>query len=129
MIMALAIASAATSFSACDAAVSRGAAGPWRLSEIGGKIGCTVALIDRESLGGGHDLQAPGACQRAFPALRDLSTWQMDDHGGLILSGPERSHVVAFAGPVGGPYLATAPNGRTWRLAAATSRSFTDRAP
>jgi len=127
MIMALAIASVAAPFASSEAAASRAATGPWRLSEIGGKIGCTVALIDRESLGGGHDLLAPGACQRAFPPLRDLSVWRFDERGGLVFSDPERRHVVAFAGPLGGPYAATAPDGRIWRLSAAVPKPATDR--
>jgi hypothetical protein len=126
-ITALALAGMAASVSAGEAAAPRDAAGPWRLSEIGGKIGCTVALIDRGSLGGGHDLLAPDACQRAFPPLRDLSVWRFDERRGLVFSDPGRRHVVAFAGPLGGPYAATAPDGRIWRLTAATPKPAADR--
>jgi hypothetical protein len=127
IIMAMAIVGVAASFTGSDAAASRGATGPWRLSEIGGKIGCTVALIDRESLGGGHDLLSPGACQRAFPPLKELSVWRFDERGGLLFSDAEGRHVVSFAGPLGGPYAATAPDGRIWRLAAAPPRPAIDR--
>lgn len=128
MIMALAIASAGAAFaSGAAAATPRDATGPWRLSEIGGKIGCTVALIDRAALGGGQDVLSPGVCQRAFPPLKDLSVWRFDERGSLIFSDPERRHVVSFAGPLGGPYAATAPDGRIWRLSAATPRSGSDR--
>jgi hypothetical protein len=127
IITALAIAIAATSIAGVEAAPGRAATSAWRLSEIGGKIGCTVDLIDRGSLGGGHDLLSPGACQRAFPPLKDLSVWRFDERGGLVFSDPGRRHVVAFAGPLGGPYAATAPDGRIWRLAAATPRPPIDR--
>jgi hypothetical protein len=128
MILALALVGANASFAADgEPALSRAAIGPWRLSEIGGKIGCTVALIDRASLGGGRDVLAPGACQRAFPPLKDLSVWSFDERGGLVLSDPEHRHVVAFAGPLGGPYAATAPDGRIWRLDATPPRPFGDR--
>ncbi len=126
MIMALAIAAVGASFGSGEAAEPRGATGPWRLSEVGGKIGCTVALIDRARLGGGHDLLSPGACQRAFPPLKDLSIWRFDERG-LVFSDPGHRHVVAFAGPLGGPYAATAPDGRIWRLAAASPKPATDR--
>jgi hypothetical protein len=96
MIMALAIASMGASLgSSAAVAASRDGAGPWRLSEIGGKIGCTVALIDRGTLGGGHDVLSPGVCQRAFPPLKDLSIWRFDERGSLIFSDPERRHVAA----------------------------------
>jgi hypothetical protein len=127
MFLALAITTAVTSFASCQAAVSRAATGPWRLSEVGGKIGCTVALIDRGSLGGGRDVLAPGVCQRAFPPLKELSVWRFDERGSLVFSDPEGRHVVAFAGPLGGPYAATAPDGRLWRLAAATPKLAADR--
>ena len=127
MIMALALAGAAAFVGAADAGVARDATGAWRLSEIGGKIGCTVALIDRQGLGGGHDLLSPGACQRAFPILKDLSVWRFDERGGLVFSDSEHRHVVSFAGPLGGPYAATAPDGRIWRLAAAPARPAPDR--
>ncbi len=127
MIMALAIAGLAASFGSAQAAAPRDATGPWRLSEIGGKIGCTVALIDRGTLGGGHDVLSPGVCQRAFPPLKDLSVWRFDERGSLIFSDPENRHVVAFAGPLGGPYAATAPDGRIWRLAAAAPKAGPDR--
>jgi hypothetical protein len=127
MIMALALVGVAASFGAGQAGVAGDATGAWRLSEIGGKIGCTVALTDRGRLGGGHDLLSPGACQRAFPPLKDLSVWRFDERGGLVFSDSEHRHVVAFAGPLGGPYAATAPDGRLWRLAAATPRPAVDR--
>lgn len=114
-IVAAAIATQAT------ASAAHTPAGPWRLSAIGGKVGCTLSLTDHER-SGGHDLQTPQVCERAFPPLRGLSVWTVDSRGALLFSDPARSYVVSFLGPLGGPYAATAPDGRLWRLAAATPR-------
>jgi hypothetical protein len=127
IIMAAMVAAASVNTDS-QAAALRATVGPWRLSAIGGKIGCTVALTDRESRGG-HDLQSPAACQRAFPPLKVLSVWSMDSRGSLVFSDPLRRHVVAFSGPMGGPYAAVAPDGRAWRLALATARNPVESTP
>lgn len=99
--------------------------GPWRLSAVGGKVGCTLALTDLVGPGG-RGLQAAPACQRAFPPLKELSVWSVDDKGDLLFSDPDRRHVVAFSGRAGGPYAATAPDGRAWRLDLAAPRPLID---
>ena len=121
ILMAAAVAATAGVHTESQAAALRATVGPWRLSAIGGKVGCTVALTDRESLGG-RDIQAPAACQRAFPPLKMLSVWRFDEKGALEFSDPTRRHVVAFSGPNGGPYAAVAPDGHAWRLALAAPR-------
>jgi len=128
IIMAAMVAAAAGAHTDSQAAALRATIGPWRLSAIGGKIGCTVALTDRESPGG-RDLQAPAACQRAFPPLKVLSVWSLDSRGSLVFSDPLRRHIVAFSGPMGGPYAAMAPDGRAWRLALATPRNAVESTP
>ena len=65
---------------------------------------------------GGHDLRAPAACQRAFPPLRGLTLWKLDQQGSLRFTDNLRNRFVEFTGPVGGPYAATAPDGHKWRL-------------
>ena len=122
IIMALAVAASNVAGFDAGAAPSRAIAGPWRLSVVGGKVGCTLALNDLVSPGG-LGLGTPAACQRAIPPLRDLSVWNLDGHGGLLFSDPERRHIVWFLGPAGGPYAAAAPDGRLWRLSMATPRS------
>jgi len=93
----------------------RAAVGQWRLSEVGGKVGCTVNLSDQAS-GAGHALQAPAACHLAFPPLKTLSVWSLDAHGAPVFSDPGRQHVLTFNGPAGGPFQATASDGKAWRL-------------
>ncbi|MEO8927686.1 MAG: AprI/Inh family metalloprotease inhibitor [Caulobacteraceae bacterium] len=102
-------------------APARAAVSQWRLSEVGGKVGCTVTLTDQATLGG-HVLQAPPACHLAFPPLKDLSVWSTDPHGAPIFSDATHGHAVAFIGPVGGPFQAAAPDGKAWRLEAAPPR-------
>ena len=123
IILAVALGVASAPHPEADTAV-RAAMGQWRLSEVGGKIGCTVNLTDQVSPGG-HVLQAPAACHMAFPPLKDLSVWSLDPHGAPIFSDAARGHLVAFAGPAGGPFLATASDGKAWRLEPATARSPT----
>jgi len=89
--------------------------GQWRLSEIGGKVGCTVSLSDAPA-GQSNLLQVPGACARAFPPLKDLNAWEVNGSGDISFSGGPDHQSVVFKGPAGGPYEARAPDGSAWRL-------------
>jgi hypothetical protein len=90
-------------------------AGDWRLSEVGGKVACTLTLTRQTSLAG-FELKAPLACRRAFPALKTVANWALDDKGGLVLSDARAQPIVTFPIQSKGPYEAKAPDGRTWRL-------------
>jgi hypothetical protein len=89
--------------------------GDWRLSEVGGKIACTLTLT-RTSSFAGFELKAPLACRRAFPPLRSVAGWTLDDKGGIVLSDANAQPIVTFPAQARGPYEAKAPDGRTWRL-------------
>jgi len=99
---------------AVDPAAVR-ASGDWRLSEVGGKIACTLTLTRQVSLAG-FELKAPLACRRAFPPLRSVAGWMLDDKGGIVLSDANAQPIVTFPAQARGPYEARAPDGRTWRL-------------
>jgi hypothetical protein len=99
---------------AVEPAASR-AAGDWRLSEVGGKIACTLTLT-RQTSSAGFELRAPLACRRAFPALKTVANWALDDKGGIVLSDGRAQPIVTFPIQSKGPYEAKAPDGRTWRL-------------
>jgi hypothetical protein len=103
-----------SALAAVDPAASR-AAGDWRLSEVGGKIACTLTLT-RQTSSAGFELKAPMACRRAFPALRTVANWALDDKGGIVLSDGRAQPIVTFPTQSKGPYEAKAPDGRTWRL-------------
>jgi hypothetical protein len=92
-------------------------AGDWRLSEVGGKVACTLTLTRETSLTG-YALKAPLACRRAFPALRSVATWALDDKGGIVLTDSNAQTIVVFpaAAQAGGPSEAKSPDGSTWRL-------------
>lgn len=96
-------------------ATSLRAAGDWRLSEVGGKIACTLTLT-REASFAGYALKAPLACRRAFPALKGVAAWALDDKGGIVLSDSNALPIVTFPAQATGPYEAKSPDGRTWRL-------------
>lgn len=114
IILVLAVALTATQSDSLPAPL-RAAVGPWRLSEVGGKVGCTVNLSDQAS-GGGHALRAPPACHLAFPPLKSLSVWSLDARGAPVFSDPGRQHILTFNGPAGGPFQAIASDGKAWRL-------------
>jgi hypothetical protein len=124
IILAVALSTASPPHAEGDVLATRAAIGQWRLSEVGGKVGCTVNLTDQASPGG-HVLQAPPACHLAFPPLKDLSVWSLDAHGAPIFSDAAHNHVVAFIGPTGGPFQATASDGKAWRLEPAAAHAPT----
>ena len=101
-------------FASADTAATR-ASGDWRLSEVGGKVACTLTLTRQTSFAG-FELKAPLACRRAFPALKTVANWAMDEKGGIVLSDARAQTIVTFPLQSKGPYEAKAPDGRTWRL-------------
>jgi hypothetical protein len=90
-------------------------AGDWRLSEVGGKVACTLTLTRQTSLSG-YEIKAPLACRRAFPPLKSLAAWAPDEKGGIVFSDAQAKPIIVFPGQQGGPYEAKAPDGKTWRL-------------
>src|SRR5579863_786622 len=99
---------------AADSASLR-AVGDWRLSEVGGRIACTLTLTRQSSLVG-FEVKAPLACRRAFPALKSVAAWALDDKGGIVLSDARSQPIVTFPAQANGPYETKSPDGRTWRL-------------
>jgi hypothetical protein len=97
-----------------DPATAR-TAGDWRLSEVGGKVACTLTLT-RQSSFAGFELKAPLACRLAFPPLKTVAAWALDEKGGIVLSDARAQPIVTFPMQSKGPYEAKAPDGRTWRL-------------
>jgi hypothetical protein len=91
------------------------ASGDWRLSEVGGKVACTLTLT-RQSSFAGFELKAPLACRRAFPPLRTVASWTLDERGGIVLADANAQPIVIFPAQNKGHYEAKAPDGRTWRL-------------
>jgi hypothetical protein len=104
--------------SVAAAAVDPGAlreAGDWRLSAVGGRIACTLTFTTQAGVGG-YEVKAPLACRRAFPALKDVAAWAVDDKGGIVLSDAKAAMIVTFPAQGASPYEAKAPDGHTWRL-------------
>ena len=113
-LFSLLVMASGTAFAAVDTAATR-ASGDWRLSEVGGKVACTLTLTRQTSFAG-FELKAPLACRRAFPALKTVANWALDDKGGIVLSDARAQPIVTFPVQAKGPYEAKAPDGRTWRL-------------
>ena len=104
---------AGAALAAVDPAALR--AGDWRLSEVGGKIACTLTLT-RQSNFAGFEVKAPLACRRAFPALKAVAAWTLNDKGGIVLADDHAQPIVTFPAQAHGPYETRSPDGRTWRL-------------
>ncbi|HVN02083.1 MAG TPA: AprI/Inh family metalloprotease inhibitor [Caulobacteraceae bacterium] len=111
---AFALMVAGAGHAAVDTAALR-PAGDWRLSEVGGKVACTLTFTRQTSFAG-FELKAPLACRRAFPALKSVAAWALDDKGGIVLSDARAQPIITFPVQPKGPYEARAPDGRTWRL-------------
>ncbi len=99
--------------------------GDWRLSEVGGKIACTLTLTSQASFAG-FELKAPLACRRAFPPLKGVAAWSLDERGDIVLADAKAQPIVTFPAQAKdpqskgatpkGPYETKAPDGHTWRL-------------
>ncbi|HEY5107471.1 MAG TPA: AprI/Inh family metalloprotease inhibitor [Caulobacteraceae bacterium] len=89
--------------------------GAWRLSEVGGKVSCTLNLTAQPGIGG-LEVRVPIACRRAFPALKEVSTWSFDADGTIVLSDPSQRRILAFRAGPARIYDASAPDGKIWRL-------------
>jgi protease inhibitor Inh len=113
-LISLVVLAGGAAYAAVDPAALR-ASGDWRLSEVGGKVACTLTLTRQTSFAG-FELKAPLACRRAFPALKTVANWALDDKGGIVLSDARAQPIVTFPVQAKGPYEAKAPDGRTWRL-------------
>jgi hypothetical protein len=118
-LMAVAVFAAGAAGATADAAAVR-ASGDWRLSEVGGKIACTLTLTSQASFAG-FELKAPLACRRAFPPLREVASWSLDDKGDIVLANAKAQPIVTFPAQAReaqgkGPYETKAPDGHTWRL-------------
>ncbi|HWA60755.1 MAG TPA: AprI/Inh family metalloprotease inhibitor, partial [Caulobacteraceae bacterium] len=98
-----------------DAASPKSAVGQWRLTQVGGKVTCTLTLTGGAAVGG-WEMRAPLACRGAFPPLRDVVAWSFDPQGQLQLSDAAGKRVVALAPAAAGAYETKAPDGKTWRL-------------
>lgn len=107
--------------------MTRAAVGLWRLSEVGGKIGCTLTLTGAPAPSG-WEVKAPLACRGAFPPLKEVTAWMVDADGALALTDSVGRRIVAFPNTAGPSAEAKAPDGKTWRLeAAGPSRTLTSR--
>ena len=118
-LMAVTVFAAGAASASVDAAALR-ASGDWRLSEVGGKLACTLTLTSQASFAG-FELKAPLACRRAFPPLMSVASWSLDDKGDIVLADAKAQPIVTFPAlakeaPAKGPYETKAPDGHTWRL-------------
>jgi hypothetical protein len=118
-LIVIAALSAGAAYASADPAALR-TSGDWRLSEVGGKIACTLTLTSQASFAG-FELKAPLACRRAFPPLKAVAAWSLDDKGDIVLADAKAQPIVTFPTQAKeaqgkGPFETKAPDGHTWRL-------------
>ena len=100
---------------AAGAATPHAAAGDWRLSVVGGRVACTLTLTHQTSFAG-FEVKAPLACREAFPPLKGVAAWAVNDKGAIVLSDAQAHPIIVFPQADGAPFEAKAPDGSTWRL-------------
>ena len=125
MRLAALIAVAAFAASAASASVDAAAlrtSGDWRLSEVGGKIACTLTLTSPDQLRG---FRAEGAARLppGIPAAEDGGHLGLDDKGGIVLADAKAQPIVTFPvqagealarGPTRPRRPTAAPGGWSW---------------
>ena len=111
----------AAAASALLAGAPTGVAGAWRLSAIGGKVGCTLSLTDATAIGG-FEVKVPPACRLAFPPIKDLTAWSVDEKGQIVFSDPVRRRIVSFQPRTEGVWEGQGQDGAAWRLEKAAPR-------
>lgn len=113
LILAAAIAAAGIPASPPDS--PRGAVGDWRLSDVSGKLACTLTLSGERGRSG-FVVRAPLACRRGFPLLKDLAAWSLDPQGAIVFSDPAQRRIAVFSPQPGAPFEAKITEGKVWRL-------------
>ena len=91
-------------------------AGTWEFSADHGIAKCRISLLPELAAPGRQQVTIPLPCLRVFPVLGPVESWNLQgDH--LAFSGRSGQAILDFAAKPGA-YVATGPNGETYRLAA-----------
>src|SRR3984893_891640 len=91
--------------------------GIWELSIDGAAGKCRISLRPEPSASGRRQITIPLACLRTFPVLGPVESWNLPDVHHLAFQGRAGQAVLDFAAAAGA-YIASGPNGETYRLAA-----------
>jgi Protease inhibitor Inh len=95
-------------------------AGTWEFSADHGIAKCQISLRPELAAPGRQQVTIPLACLRPFPVLGPVESWNLQgDH--LAFAGRSGQPILDFAAKPGA-YVATGPNGETYRLAAMSGR-------
>lgn len=91
--------------------------GIWELSIDGTAGKCRISLRQEPSGSGLRQITIPLACLRTFPVLGPVESWNLSGGDHLAFQGRAGQAVLDFAAAAGA-YVASGPNGETYRLAA-----------
>jgi len=118
---ALIVATALAAWAGPPPANAQAPAGTWEFSADYGIAKCRVLLRPELAAPGRHQMTVPLACLRPFPVLGPVESWNLQgDH--LAFAGRSGQAILDFAAKPGA-YVATGPNGETYRLAAMSGRA------
>jgi hypothetical protein len=113
---ALIIGTALAGLAGLPPAKAQALTGTWEFSSDHGIAKCQISLHPELAAPGRHQMTVPLACLRPFPVLGPAESWNLQgDH--LAFVGRSGQAILDFAAKPGA-YVATGPNGETYRLAA-----------
>ena len=91
---------------ALDPEVIKAQTGDWLLAAQDGKPGCVLSLKADETIGG-YAVEHADACAATRPSLAEVSAWNFDGDGGVVLIDALRKVKGRFASGEGSPLMET----------------------
>jgi Protease inhibitor Inh len=118
---ALIIGTALAGLASLPPAKAQALTGTWEFSADHGTAKCRISLRSELAAPGRQQVTVPLACLQPFPVLGPVESWNLQgDH--LAFAGRSGQAILDFVAKPGA-YIATGPNGETYRLAAMGGRA------
>jgi len=94
---------------ALDPDVIKSQTGDWLVAARDGSPGCVLSLKDEETIGG-YTVENADSCAKALPSISEVSAWNFDGDGGVILLDPLRKVKARFVSNEGSALTETDEN-------------------
>ena len=95
--------------SALDPDVIKAQTGDWLVAAHDGKPGCVLSLKNEETIGG-YTVENADKCAKTLPSISEVSAWNFDGDGGVILLDPLRKVKARFVSNEGSALTETDEN-------------------